>query len=145
MTSPTKSDVAMDKVAAYEATDYMAAWNGIPFVMRIGIGSEALRAAYRDSGCETALFVTAFNPLGQARGDAENEAEHARLGAELRAATPHVAEGRGADPSGEWPAEKSFLALGLDEGEARRLGAAYRQDAIVWADADGVPRLLLLR
>jgi hypothetical protein len=145
MTPRAKSIVAADKIAAYEATDYMVSWNGTSFVMRIGVASEALHAAYRDSGCASALFVTAFNPLGQARSDAENEADHARLGAELRTETPHVAEGHGADPTGEWPAEKSFLALGLDEAAACRLGIAYRQDAVVWAGADAVPRLLLLR
>ena len=145
MTPRAETTIATSKIAAYEATDYMVAWNGRPFVMRIGVPSEALSAAYRDSGCASALFVTAFNPLGLARADAENEADHARLGAELRAVTPHVAEGHGADPSGEWPAEKSFLALGVGEADACRIGTAYRQDAVVWAGSDAVPRLLLLR
>ena len=53
-------------------------------------------------------------------------------------------EGIGIDPSGEWPAEKSFLALGLDLETSRALGREFGQNAIVWAGADAIPRLILL-
>ena len=76
---------------------------------------------------------------------APNEAAHARLGEHLRALTPHVSEGAGADPTGEWPPEKSYFALGIDLAKAQELGAIFQQDAVVWTDPDRVPRLLLLR
>ena len=50
-----------------------------------------------------------------------------------------------ADPTGAWPEEKSFLALGVGEDTARKLGNRLHQDAVVWAGLDAVPRLLLLR
>ena len=50
-----------------------------------------------------------------------------------------------ADPIGAWPEEKSFLALGVGEDTARKLGNRFRQDAVVWVRSDAVPRLLLLR
>ena len=50
-----------------------------------------------------------------------------------------------ADPTGAWPEEKSFLALGVGEDTARKLGNRFRQDAVVWVRSDAVPRLLLLR
>jgi hypothetical protein len=51
----------------------------------------------------------------------------------------------GFDPSGNWPAEKSFLALGLDLEVSRALGAEFQQNAVLWANADAIPRLILLR
>ena len=54
-------------------------------------------------------------------------------------------DGAGADPTGAWPAEKSFLALGVGEEAARNLGNCFHQDAVVWVGPDAVPRLLLLR
>ncbi len=55
-----------------------------------------------------------------------------------------IIEGMGIDPSGKWPAEKSFLALGLDLETSRALGREFGQNAIVWAGADAIPRLILL-
>lgn len=74
-----------------------------------------------------------------------NAAAHARLGAELAAAGYRVVEGAGEDPDGRWPAEPSYLVLGMDLEAARELGRRYGQNAIVWAGADAVPELLLLR
>ncbi|SHL69343.1 Protein of unknown function [Nitrosospira sp. Nsp11] len=56
-----------------------------------------------------------------------------------------IIEGEGFDPCGKWPAEKSFLALGLDLKESSALGKEFGQNAIVWAGADAIPRLILLR
>jgi Protein of unknown function (DUF3293) len=56
----------------------------------------------------------------------------------------HVIEWAG-HPSGAWPPELSFFALGISERAARDLGRRFDQDAVVWAGADAVPRLLLLR
>ena len=56
----------------------------------------------------------------------------------------HVIEGAGY-PAGAWPRELSYFALGIDEGAARQLGRRFDQDAVVWAGADAVPKLLLLR
>ncbi len=52
-------------------------------------------------------------------------------------------EGQGEDPS--WPAEASFLALGIDREAASDLGRKYGQNAIVWIGSDGLPELVLLR
>jgi len=41
--------------------------------------------------------------------------------------------------------EKSFFALGVDLETAKNLGICYQQNAIVWAGADAVPKLILLR
>ena len=68
-----------------------------------------------------------------------------RLGRELRGLYPIVIEGAGADPTGAWPPENSYFALGADLDAARAIGLRYRQDAVVWAGLDAVPQLILLR
>ncbi len=54
-------------------------------------------------------------------------------------------EGIGQHPSKQWPGEASYLVFGLELEAAKTLGRALRQNAIVWSDADAVPRLILLR
>ena len=141
----TATGIAQDKIDAYLVTQYRVAWAGAGFILQIGTRSADLAAVYRTTGTASALFITAFNPLGRARPDDENIADHQRLRAELLAGATLFAEGEGADPSGAWPAEKSFLVLGVDERDARALGTRYRQDAVVWAGPDALPHLLLLR
>lgn len=130
---------------AYEATHYRAGEGLSTIVLRIGQHSPELALRYLVSAEESALFITAFNPLGVAVIDAANESAHAELGEILRAAVATVIDGEGADPTGQWPPEKSYLALGVSAEAARELGHHFKQDAVVWAGADATPRLLLLR
>ncbi len=139
------TSIAPEKIAAYKATHYRVGGSESTFVLRIGVPSRDLRRLYQATGQNSAVFVTAFNPYGTVQSDQANLAAHARLGDHIRSFTPHVIEGDGADPSGEWPPELSFLALGIDDPTARLLGEGAHQDAVVWAGADGVPHLLLLR
>ena len=141
----TKTEIPPDKISAYKATDYRAGGAPDALVMRIGQHSPELLSLYKETGSDCALFITAFNPLGQKRDDAANEAAHTRLEEQLRAVTNHLIEGEGADPAGQWPAERSYLALGIDADAARRLGRLFEQDAVVWIGKDAVPQLLLLR
>lgn len=137
--------VSPDKIAAYRATAYRVEAAEPPFVLRIGEASPALQQLYASTGYDCALFITAFNPYGHARDEAANEDAHRALGHRLAALTRHVFEGAGGDTLGDWPAEKSFLALGIVRDVARHLGGAAEQDAIVWCGVDAVPELLLLR
>lgn len=74
-----------------------------------------------------------------------NEKANQRLNEYLRSLGARVINGAGADPTGEWPPEPSFLALGIDLASAQRFGKLYKQDAIIWSDSDAIPRLILLR
>lgn len=135
------------KIAAYQGTDYAVATPQGPFVLRIGQVSPELQALYAHAGRDSALFITAFNPEGALQSDALNEAAHEKLRQRLGACSALVfeGEGRGAGEHAGWPAEKSFLALGIDRAVAASLGQEARQDAVVWAGPDGVPELLVLR
>lgn len=115
------------------------------FTLRIGVASEALRALMSHFHRPSAVFITAYNPLGQALSDADNQVRHRLLAQELaQRSFPHWA-GVGEGDAGDWPGEESFLALGLELAAAQRLGAAHEQNAVVWAGPDAVPKLVLLR
>ena len=109
------------------------------------LGTEQRRCASVGSG-RCGRGTDGAEPLRHAaQGIEANEAAHECLGTDLRALSARVIEGAGADPSGAWPEEKSFFALGVDLDGARNLGNRYMQDAIVWVGADAVPKLILLR
>ena len=134
-----------EKIAAYNATHYKVGLGQDGFILRIGEPSAGLRARYDAYAISCAVFITAFNPYGQDQCDNANDAAQALLQAALMDLTALVTEGAGADPTGAWPPEKSFLALGIDEDTAAQLGRTFHQDAVVWAGSDAVPKLLLLR
>jgi hypothetical protein len=137
--------ISAAKIAAYEATHYGVGSGSEAFTLHIGQPSPQLASLYAATSTDCALFITAWNPYGEERAFAENEAAHQRLGTALHSLSTHVIEGAGADPTGAWPPEQSFLALGIDAEGARRLGTDFEQDAVVWAGPDAVPGLLLLR
>jgi hypothetical protein len=140
-----QTEISEEKIKAYGATHYRAGSGSDALVLRIGQHSPALALHYAGNGVDCALFITAFNPFGQEQDDAANQTAHARLGEQLRDVSDHVFEGDGADPSGQWPAERSYLAFGIDADAARVLGRRFQQDAVVWIGKDAVPQLLLLR
>jgi hypothetical protein len=141
----THSEIASDKIDAYQATHYRVGYGENAFSLRIGTRSEALLRLYEATKQTCGVFITAFNPYGTVQLDEVNEVAHARLGEHFRAIAPHVIEGAGDDQIGVWPEEKSFFALGVNEDVARLLGNRFHQDAVVWTGPDAIPRLLLLR
>ncbi|MEP7116497.1 MAG: DUF3293 domain-containing protein, partial [Acidobacteriota bacterium] len=88
---------------------------------------------------------TAYNPKSEAQDVEVNAEAHMRLGAELVAAGHQPVEGVGQAPDGRWPAERSYLVLGMDIDVAQATGRRYGQNAVVWVGPDAVPALVLLR
>jgi hypothetical protein len=113
------------------------------------LGGEAERAAlvaaherFR-TGCSA--FITACNPFGEDVGAASSAQRHADLRQELaRRSRAHVA-GIGQHPASQWAGAASDLAFGWTLEAAKTPGRDLSQNAIVWSDADAVPRLILLR
>lgn len=132
-------------IEAYRATLFRCGEGRDAFVLRIGVHSAALEDLYTAVGVSTAAYVTAVNPRSETQSADVNAIAHARLGAELAAAGYRLVEGAGEDPEGRWPAEQSYLVLGMALEAAREAGRRYGQNAIVWVGADAVPELLLLR
>ena len=141
----TQTQIPAETIAAYLRTAYRFGRDAELITLRIDTRSDALAQLYASSGHRCGVFITASNPLGEAHSAAANEAARARLAAELDALKIDAIEGEGVDPGGGWPAEQSFFALGVDLHAARELGARHRQNAVVWAGEDAVPKLILLR
>ena len=131
-------------VAAYSATNYRVISADSPFVLRLRLRSDELARLFVLTGKQGATFITAENPFSQAVSAEENAASQARLKRDLTKLGATILEGAGEGQDPDWPAEASFLAIGLSRAQACDLGRKYRQNAIVWIDADAVPELVLL-
>lgn len=141
------TSVNADKNAAYSEADYRVGAHETFFVLRIGQPSTELPRMFEETGQNSALFITAFNPEGTIQDDAENLAAHESLGVYLRGITQFVieGEGKGTGINAQWACEKSYLALGIDKNTAIMLGVMSRQDAVVWVAEDAIPQILLTR
>jgi len=142
-TGPT--ELAPELVAAYMGADYHVTGDGSRFVMHVDTASPGLAALHAARGAACSALLTAYNPASEARPAAENEAAQRRLVARLAGARVGWVDALGADPREQWPAEPSVLALGLDREAAISIAREFGQNALLWAGADAVPRLLLLR
>ena len=132
-------------VVAYRAAHYVCGHGANAFVLRIGVPSPPLASLCRAAGASSAAFLTACNPGSEPQPAEVNADAHLRLGADLTAAGYHLVEGAGEDPTGGWTAEPSYLVLAMALDAAQEVGRRYGQNAIVWAGADAVPELVLLR
>jgi hypothetical protein len=139
------TEVPPGLVVAYLATDYHVFGRYGGFTLRIGHHAPALAALFAETNAASAVFITSANPLSQPTDEQVNAERLDQLYADLAATAGPIltGEGQGQDPS--WPAEKSFLALGIPQAQARILGEKYGQNAIVWVGEDAVPQLILLR
>lgn len=150
-----QSKIDGDLIAAYRSARYRAdqqvdhqrGFAAGAIILRIDQYSEPLSQLFSASGHQCAAFITACNPFGQVQSPEINRKTCAHLFDRLHGLVSPggIIEGEGFDPSGKWPAEKSFLALGLDLEASSALGKEFGQNAIVWAGADAIPRLILLR
>ncbi len=136
------SDIHPELIMAYRNTRYEVLEPGM-FTLRVDLPSPELWAAHAELRVRSSAFLTAWNPLGAARSGRVNDRARKRMEKNLRRF--EIWRGRGDDPSGDWPGEESALVLGIGLRQAMRVGRKYRQNAIVWAGADAVPRLILLR
>lgn len=140
-----RTEIPPALIEAYRATLFMCGDGPDAFVLRIGAYSAPLADLYDSADVSSAAFVTAFNPRSETQSADVNATAHALLGADLAAAGYRLVEGAGEDPDGRWPAERSYLVLGMALAAAQEVGRRYGQNAIVWIGADAVPTLVLLR
>jgi len=89
------------------------------FTLRIGRHSPELKRLYHSNSQSCGVFITAFNPFGQAQGDAQNEAAFARLGDELRTVSSCVINSEGLTPR----------ACGLPKRAISRLASTQKRSA----------------
>jgi len=134
-----------DKVRAYLATDYRIGHTDQHIVLHVGQRSEHLADLFLSHGVTCGAFLTAYNPQGRQQADAANDRAHADLTTQLRLLGTPAIDGSGREEGTDWPAERSYFALGLPLDAARAIGTHFDQDAIVWVGSDSVPQLILLR
>lgn len=138
------SDSKLDPglIQAYRQTHYMAG-NGLTLL--VDHPNAALAQAQRQHGVACSAFITACNPFSQSLTADQNAARQADLATALAQRGLAFVHGIGQHPSNTWPGEASFLVFGLALADAKALGEQFRQNAIVWSAADGMPQLILLR
>ena len=134
-----------DKVRAYLATDYRLGHTAQDIVLTIGKRSDRLAALFATKGVNCGAFLTAYNPRGTLQPEAANHLAHAQLATQLAQLGHKVIAGAGSAKGTDWPAEKSYFALGMALEPAKVMGTHFDQDAIVWVGADAEPQLILLR
>lgn len=141
----TSSGISADLIASYRAADYQAGAGSAAALLHIDQHSESLSQLLAAAGQQCAVFITAYNPCSQPQSLTANQAAHAYLRDELKYLTDQIIEGTSSDPAGTWPPEQSLLALGVELDKSKALGRKFGQNAVVWAGADAIPRLILLR
>ncbi|NDU86858.1 MAG: DUF3293 domain-containing protein [Ferrovum sp.] len=145
-TTETGSSISNELLTIYQGSDYRVIdEGGGEFVMHIDVPCPELKALMVRQEAATALFISAWNPASVLRSDADNQAAQYQLEAQLKAQGNQVFYGIGEDPQGDCPGEPCLLALNWSRSDALALARHYGQNAILWMEADGVPRLLLSR
>jgi Protein of unknown function (DUF3293) len=140
-----ETQIATDKIRAYNATSYRIGHTDQDIVLTIGQPSSRLASLFKVNGVDCAAFFTAYNPRGTQQSDDANNQAHVRLALQLGHFGVQSIEGSGSEDGSKWPAERSYFALGLDLEAAKSIGTQFDQDAIVWVGADAIPQLVLLR
>lgn len=140
----TVTQIDPQTLRAYRETDYRVL-SDTPFIMHIDEVCHPLATLHTQHGVSCSAFITACNPFSQTFGTQDNLRRQTELGLVLEEMGILCLHGLGIHPDGIWPGEESFLAPGLELAPACALGRRFAQNAIVWADADTVPRLILLR
>jgi hypothetical protein len=143
-----QSEIPGDLIEAYRSAHYRVGSAHEAFVLLVNQYSERLSQLFNASGHRCAAFLTSCNPFGIRQNAESSRAACAALRNRLDeyvSSSDQIIEGTGSDPREGWSPEESFLVLGLDLEEARRLGREFRQNAIVWAGKGAIPKLILLR
>ena len=136
--------IADQLLESYRDTDYRVHGRE-PFSFTIGQPSEPLLRLFKRYRCDCAGFITACNPYSQKLDPGANTQFDRDLMTELISRNLMFFEGVGLGKNPDWPGEASYLVIGLSLQDSRALGHQFKQNAIVWCDAEATPCLVLLR
>jgi hypothetical protein len=143
--NPNSSTISGSLIANYTHADYRIGTAADCITLKIDQYSEPLAQFLVTLNQSCAAIISAYNPYSQLVSDEENVAAHESLRHILTCHAYQGIESVHTDPTGVWPAEKSFFIPGIDIHSAKSLGQQFNQNAIVWIDRDAIPRLVLLR
>jgi hypothetical protein len=113
-------------------------------ILRVDNKSAGLKALHKKFDVYCSAFITAYNPYSTLVSAAENVRRQNALHAELIQLGISFIDGIGRHPSNRWPAEPSFLVLGISLEWAKVMGMRHEQNAILWAGEDAVSHLIIL-
>jgi hypothetical protein len=133
-----------DLVKAFLGTDYHVLAEA-PFILRINMPSPELKDLLDETRTRCAAYLTAWNPHSRPTAESENQENQSALAREIAQGGWMVIPGYGQGRDKVWPAEPSFLVLGIPYAEAERLARHFNQNAFVWCPEDAVPGLVLMR
>lgn len=129
---------------AYRETEYRVLGT-VPAVLRVGVHCADLAILHRAHHVACSAFITACNPYGQIVSDRLNARQQQALVEEISRRGLAAIPGIGVHPTGDWRGEASFFVPGLDRDAAIEVGRRFEQNALIWAAADAVPELVVLR
>jgi len=139
------ADISTDLIANYLATNYQVGTGAELFILHINQYSDSLSQLLTVNHECYATIITAYNPFSKPQNNARNLAANTMLSQVLKRYSDSVIESMNTDPLSIWPAEKSFCVLGLNLEISKFLGRKFNQNAIVWANSNAIPQLILLR
>lgn len=99
-----------EKIKLYRDTEYRFEYGKGPITSRIETRSEALFKLYTSSGYACGVFISAYNPYGQAKNHKTNEVAHGRLGEQLNTMSHGVIECAGDNPKVTGRKKKVFFS-----------------------------------
>ncbi|TPQ30929.1 DUF3293 domain-containing protein [Cupriavidus pinatubonensis] len=138
------SEIPREIIQAYLET-YYHVHGSAPTTLKVGEANPVLAALHETADVGCSAFITAWNPYSERQELARNLERQQALVHTLLQCGFHFIDGIGQHPANGWPAEESFLTLGLALDDAKALGTQFGQNAIVWSGSDAVPQLILLR
>lgn len=138
------TDIDPSLISAYENTEFHVKATP-PFFLTVNRYCGSLNRLFKNWEATSAAFITAHNPHSEPLTDKENASRNNKLKADIKKLGFRWIDGVGKNPEGECESEDSFLVLGISLDQAKELGTAYGQNAIVWCGEDTIPRLVLLR
>jgi len=139
------TDISTGLIASYLTTNYQVGAGSEMFILHINQYSDSLSRLLTANKQCYATIITAYNPFSEPQNNARNLAATTKLSQVLKRYSDSVIESINTDPSGIWPDEKSFCVLGLNLEISNFLGREFNQNAIVWANSNAIPQLILLR
>lgn len=130
---------------AYRQARYRVRTADGELALQIDCPNAALVGLSESDSAGCGAFVTACNPGSRLCSDADNTRRMALLRTQASRTGLPVLDAEADDPSGRWPGEPGLFLVGCDLEQAVVLGYAAGQNAVVWVDAVGCPRLVETR
>lgn len=121
---------------AYDASAYVVTDAPEPMVLQVGVPNQAAARLLQAHKLQSAVFITAHNPWGQALSPTENHTRHQKMLAYLRPHGP-LYNGFGVSPQGNWPAETSVLVMCDSDALRAHWMDVYEQNAVVLVGLGG--------